>query len=414
MRRRRQYKVITISLVVVSLTLYSAMMIMPAMAYDFHIFYAAARVLHDGGNPYDIHQVFHQEQHLYPHLMRNTWQRMQIQQSPYVQGPLLLIALLPGLHWPPATIYPIYFGVLAAATVASLVLLSRLWPLQQSRKWALFLLLSPIAFLGPYLGQVDALLVLAFVLALWCMTRQRYTYSGAILMVGLIKPQIMLGPILLLAVIAWRHRKLAPYGAGLLLGVMANVAFTLLAAKPTLLTTWLASMARFTKGTVYAQDDISSLTSLYIRWMPHSADTVLSIGVIALWCGVCAWLWPRVRTEATERWWLSLGLVGWLLATPYAHPHDDVLLLPAMWLLFSNLPTGRRAHVIMTGLFVSWWSLPLAYVLWGARADVLASRGLGVVPILLLALVLAMQYPNALTRPRSTHADIAGVAYGHA
>lgn len=390
MGSRKFYLVIYCALAVIALSLYSAMMVMPASGYDFHIFYAAAAALQHGGNPYSIHDVFAQEQHLYPMLLKNHWQRQWIQRNPFVQGPLLLIALLPAIQWSPNAVYPVWFGLLMLMAAASLVVLSRLWPLQHPLRWSFFLLLSPVAFIGPFLGQVDALLLLAFVMSLWCLKRDQFLLAGLVITIGLIKPQIMIGPILILAGIAWRRHKLRPYLCGSAAGIVGLAGITAMIGTPALLTAWLTAIFRFTGGSVYVQDDISSLTSLYLRWMPHRWDAVVSIGLAAAWCAACIWAWRRIRSTVDEQWWLNAALVGWLLATPYAHPHDDILLLPPMWYVFGHLTTGRLVRVALTGLFLAWWSLPMAYVLWGSRVEILALRGLGVVPVLLLALVIGL------------------------
>src|SRR5579871_1928084 len=62
--------------------------------YDFDIFYAAARALRLGGNPYDVHTVYLQERALYPWLHDPAQARF-IQLNPYVQGPPLVVSLEP-------------------------------------------------------------------------------------------------------------------------------------------------------------------------------------------------------------------------------------------------------------------------------------------------------------------------------
>lgn len=379
---------------------------LPAAAYDFHIFYAAAGVLQHGGNPYDIHQLFRQEQHLYPALMRDPAQRQWIQQNPYVQSPLLLIALLPFLHCPVGAAYLIWIALLVGATALSLRLLAQMWPVGQALKRSFWLLISPVAFLGPLLGQADAVLLLSLVLALWWMSRDRYALAGAVLTMGLIKPQIIAGPLILLAVMSLRHKKMRPYLGGLLAGALGTIGVTALCARPALLVTWLSSMVRFSHQTVYVQSDMSSLTALYIRWLPHTPDTGLSLAVMALWLGLCAWLWLRAPGEVDERWLLAVGLAGWMLATPYAHPHDDVLLLPAFWFLYTRYAhtAAPPARGLMTAALISWWLFPLGYTLGFDKWVPLPIAGLGIIPVLLLAGAVALRRPPIASRQTRTFA----------
>jgi hypothetical protein len=94
--------------------------------------------------------------------------------------------------------------------------------------------------------------------------------------------------------------------------------------------------------------------------------------------------------EPGEYWWLALGLACWLLATPYAHPHDDVLLLPVVWYLLDEGPYHGVALLVAVALFLAWWLLPPASVL-GLRPPAL--RGLGIVPVALVATLLALRRP---------------------
>jgi len=375
-------------------------------SYDFRIFYAAARALQHGANPYDIHQVFRQEQILYPALLSGTEQRELIQQNPYVQGPVLLVALLPALRWTPTAVYPVWFAGLAAMTALSLVVLAHLWPVPRPRARALWLFLSPIAFLGPFFGQVDALLLLSLVLALRFVGRGHHGYAGTVLTLGLIKPQIMAGPLLLCALMAWRHGRLPSYLTGAFAGTLVTLALGTLVSMPALPLLWLAGLGHFSRGAVYAQPDLSSLTTLYINWLPHRWDTALATTILVVWACAQTYLWQRTRTRHDEMWCLMLGLVGWLLATPYAHPHDDILTLPAVWFLYTHRPTPAlraMSQRALTPLFVlSWWLLPAAGLLGLARHIPLPMRGYGIVPVLLLAVLLWQRRTISLS-PRRRH-----------
>jgi hypothetical protein len=89
-------------------------------------------------------------------------------------------------------------------------------------------------------------------------------------------------------------------------------------------------------------------------------------------------------------------LTGWLLATPYAHPHDDALLLPAVWYLLDRAPYRGIARPLAVLLFATWWLLPMTSVL-GLRVPLL--RGLGLIPIMLLLAMLLLQ------RRREAHSN---------
>ena len=265
--------------------------------------------------------------------------------------------------------------------------------MQHPWKRAFLLLISPVTFLGVLLGQPDAVLLLLLVLALWCLSRGRAAPAGFALALGLVKPQIMAGPIVLLAVLSWRRGQLGPYLAGLAAGVAAFVGSSLLVAGPAVVQGWAHELAGFGGTTVYTQVDISSLTTIYVGWAPHALGLALSVVTLIAWVGLCAMLWqdtphpptpspsrgegehssPRPRPGRGdggegpgERWWLALGLTCWLDEGPY----------------------HGVARLVAVALFIAWWLLPPASVL-GLRPPVL--RGLGIVPVALVATLLALR-----------------------
>jgi hypothetical protein len=327
------------------------------------------------------------------------------------------MVLMPAVGLPPASVYRVYAALLAVAAVAALALLAHLQPVQHPWKRAFLLLISPVTFLGVLLGQPDAVLLLLLVLALWCLSRGRAAPAGFALALGLVKPQIMAGPIVLLAVLSWRRGQLGTYLAGLAAGAAAFVGSSLLVAGPAVVQGWAHELAGFGGTTVYTQVDISSLTTIYVGWAPHTLGLALSAATLLAWGGLCAMLWqdtphpptpshsrgegehtsPLLRTGRGdggegpgERWWLALGLTCWLLATPYAHPHDDILLVPVVWYLLDEGPYHGVARLVAVALFISWWLLPPASVL-GLRPPGL--RGVGIVPVALVAMLLALRRP---------------------
>src|SRR5579884_2063256 len=309
----------------------------PATGQDFRLFYAAATVLHEDGNPYDLQQLVRAETRLYHPA--TAAQRASFQGNPMVQGPLLLIALLPAVGHPPMAAFAVYAAVLGLLAALALMALARAWPADHAPRRAFLGLISPVTFLCVMLGQPDPLLLLSIVMALWLLqrggvmhtpwvpreqmqdaatlqakqashdglgapasSRQRgparcrrsqevvlnYTgidleqnshvmhhplrcrlggivlargwtrpaLAGFVLSLGLIKPQIIAGPVLLLGLMAAPRRRLAGYCAGLLAGGAGFAGATLLVAGPGVLAGWLSELAGFGKTTIYAQVDI--------------------------------------------------------------------------------------------------------------------------------------------------------------
>ncbi len=361
----------------------------PVVGQDFRVFDSAAAVIQHGDSPYDTRALARTEDHLFPE--RSATERRDRLANPYIQGPLLALLFVPFLHFPPAVVYGAYAAALLAAAAVALLVMDRVRRDSgggaRTRRRTLPLLLSPVVFLAILLGQPDPFLLLLFALAWHAHQRGRATLAGALLAVACVKPQIMAGPIVLLAVLAWRAGGIRPYLGGLLAGAAAVIGCCLLLAGPLVTGDWLRALVAFGSGAVYAQVDIAALSTLYLDWLPRALVPVAVVGAVAAWV---VWVVSSARrgthdTSATLRW-VGQGLCLWLLATPYAHPHDDVLLLPALWLRASDQPTTRvRA---LDALFVAtWWLLPMTNVL-GLRPPFV--RGLGVVPVILLALALTL------------------------
>ncbi len=366
----------------------------PVVGQDFRVFYSAAAVIQHGGSPYDARALARAEDHLFP--ARSAAERRDRRANPYIQGPLLALLFVPFLRFPPTVVYDAYAAALLAAAAAALLVIDQVRRDNVGRgvrapRRTLLLLLSPVVFLAVLLGQPDPLLLLLFALAWHALQRRHMALASALLAVACVKPQIMAGPIVLLAVLAWRAGGIRPYLGGLLAGAASVVGCCLLFAGPLVTGDWLRALVSFGGATVYAQVDIAALSTLYLDWLPHALVPLAVIGAVAAWV---VWAVSSARrgtsdASATFRW-VGQGLCLWLLVTPYAHPHDDVLLLPVLWLCATaRLATGGRA---LGALFAAtWWFLPMTSVL-GLRLPIV--RGLGVVPVILLALILTRRGPK--------------------
>ena len=361
----------------------------PVVGQDFRVFYSAAAVIQHGGSPYDARALAHAEDHLFP--ARSAAERRDRRANPYIQGPLLALLFVPFLRFPPTVVYDTYAAALLAAAAIALLVLDRVRRDSVGRgvraPWrTLPLLLSPVVFLAVLLGQPDPFLLLLFALAWHALQRRHMALASVLLVVACVKPQIMAGPIVLLGLLAWRGGGIRVYLAGLLAGAATVVGCCLLFAGPLMTGDWLRALVSFGSGTVYMQVDIAALSTLYLDWLPHTLIPLAVIGTVAAWVVWVVFSAQRGMSDAPATFrWVGQGLCLWLLATPYAHPHDDVLLLPVLWLCATErLTTGGRG---LGALFAAtWWFLPMTSVL-GLRLPLV--RGLGVVPVILLALILA-------------------------
>lgn len=409
-----------------------------AVTTDIRIDVAAVALIAQGGNPYDTPALARTELRLYPHITPDL--RASIlyfsRRGPYVEGPAAMFAR-PLLGWPSplqSIVFAVtYLGliVLALALIAAGgggVALTSPW------RRSLSLGLAPTSLIALAYGQMDALILCAVAGAL--LVRHRFhahaggaLAAGLLLTLGLIKPQVIAGPVLLLAFLYARDRRLLVYLAGLGLGAGVQCLAMWIWGGPYLLTGWPSALLHFDRNVLPAQWGLASLSALYLRWTPAAMHMPLELGAVLLWCGAILLCGRYVLRPAAvpssiqvtggqpsvaparEAWWLALGLASWMLAIPYAHPYHDAVLGPAIWYAAANEARTRRRALLYLSFLVLWWVCPLLEgipLLEGTRAhntamlaDALARAlhlpiaGFGVFPVLLLVAILWIQRPLA-------------------
>jgi hypothetical protein len=96
------------------------------------------------------------------------------------------------------------------------------------------------------------------------------------------------------------------------------------------------------------------------------AASVATMAIIATWMMVSE-DWKRVSPVARIAWGVGLPIGIWLAAAPYAHPNDDLLLLPLFMLTVGR--DARRVHglglglalLVMVWLLLIWPSLVIPW-----------------------------------------------------
>jgi len=299
----------------------------PARGEDFKTFLAAASLL-GHHNPYDLTALLQRQQQLFgTKVSANNWAA----KNPFVAGPSLLLLLHPLTTLPWRMAFVLWDGVLLLGIGAAIAQGSR----AGTRPWLfpLVALASPVVFINLLLGQVDGVLLLALATAFALQDRHHFIASGALLSLGLIKPQIMAGAVFLLAFRAIDARALRRYSAGFLSASGITVLLALRFGGENLLSQWLRALLGFGANVAPVQVNISSLSVFYIAPAPH-ALTLLTLLGAGVWSTGVIVAWLRNGRSSGARWF-ALGMTSWLLVTPYAHPHDDVALLPALGVLLA-------------------------------------------------------------------------------
>lgn len=196
--------------------------------------------------------------------------------------------------------------------------------------------------------------VVGFLLAaaLLCILRRHLVWSGILLALATIKPQltILIVPWLLLWSCAeWRRRR------GLFLGFASSMAL-LMAASEWLVPGWIrefvASASAYTRYT-----DGRSVLQLFFTRPGGTAASILVLVVLAIVC------WRLRRSEPRSPEFVGctvLVLATSLTVIPTMAPHGQVLLLPAVLLLLKD----RRAILGLGGAARYLWMSACALVAW--------------------------------------------------
>lgn len=349
----------------------------PSRGMDFDILTAAATALSHHANPYDP-RILIPIQELQAHHWgpgAAAW----FQVNPYLPPPLLAALLRPLGHGTQA-LY-VWTALQTGALLAAALMAAR-WA-GAPRHWQAIALLplSPACYLAVYYGQLSPFMLLCACGAL--LLAPRYPgVAAAVLVAGMLKPQIMAGAFLLLAFDAYRTSRQARFLAGAGAAALALLLCMLIAAGPGVVHAWFQRSIGFA-GAHIGQEmmDPASLSFILYGLLPSRLATAVTALLIAAWAVIAMRAYPRAGGATEQRLWMAAALAGWLLVTPYAHPHDDALLLPALCVLL-----GRGVCVTTAVALACWVGVPLLWLL-GVRVPVVYGLGALAPAGLLIALV---------------------------
>lgn len=279
----------------------------------------------------------------------------------------------------------------APLVLAVVVLIAvRLWMAvlgwRSARLWAsavaLFILASPQVAQGLRLRQLGLIVGCLLALSVWLMVRNYLSFSGAVLAVCTIKPQMIVLPLawfLLWAMgdLRKRWRLLAGFAGGLAL---------LIGAGELILPGWHGD---FFAGLV-AYRRYGPVTTLLQLALGGRAGVIVAAMLIA---ALLTWGWIHYKCAANSEEFalvLSAFMLGAAMAMPLMPPFNQVLLiLPLLIILrdWSRLPfLGRAAFVICAG-----WPWFVSIVLLASRLPLKSLR-----PVPLLPSGMALFFPVLL------------------
>lgn len=385
-QRSRRLRLFVLAVAVgcsLGLLVYAATKFIPPKPYgladDYRVFYAAARLLAAGRNPYSLPVLQAAEQatahygHLQPALDRFAY----LPTTGILMEPL---AKLP--FWASYAIFSL-FGLAAAAIVVMLLARDLGW--NHSGQLLGAVLVSWVAVVGVASGQFDTILLATVGGAMLLAWHDRSLPAGVVLGLIWIKPELLWPVPIFLALAMWPDTgRVWRFSAGFLLGSAAFLAVSI----PLLPAWWSAALA-FAHGVGSLQPDLAGLPSLQAA-APKSwglsagvlaPGTLLVVGLALVGMAVVAvWMlrsphWRRVTPMGKVAWGVSLPVGIWLAACPYSHSNDVLLALPLLMLTLGR--DARRVHglglgpaILVVGWILAIW--PASAIPWAIGIAVLA------------------------------------------
>ena len=337
------------------------------VAADFRVFYAAGELISRGGNPYHLGPLQSAEQAAFAYPPRSSTL------NSFVDPPITAWFLVPLSHLPYWLAYALLTALGVFLVVLTLTLLARDLGWRHTGVLAGAALVSWIGLLGLVDGQFDTILFAALAGSMLLAWHERSLAAGLVLGVTLLKPTLLWPAPIFMLLALWPDRRRALWFA---FGYL-SVAALCLVASWSLLTSWWHALGVFAGGVGTLQPDLAGLPGL-LGAAPHSwrlgtgltapatlATVVLGLVGMAIF-GVWMMIspdWRRVSPVGRVTWAVALPVGIWLLATPYAHPNDDLLLLPLFMLTVGR--DARRVHGL--GLGLSLVALVLLLLIWPAE-----------------------------------------------
>ena len=358
-RRSRRLRILLFQIAVgasLGLAIYALTRFIPPRPYglaaDYRVFYAAARLLGAGHDPYRLHALQAAEQ------LVTRYPSLQPALDRFAYLPVVAVLMEPLSKLPFWASYLVFTGLGVAAAMATLALLAR--DLGWTSLPALLGggLVSWVAVLGFSAGQFDALLFAVLAGAMLLAWHDRPLLAGLVLGLIWVKPDLLWpAPIFLFLALWERPRRALWFGSG-----FAVVSSLCIAASPSLLPEWWRAATGFAAKVGTQQPDLAGLPGL-LGAAPRSlglgtgllapGSLVVIVAAVIGMVVFAAWMlgssdWRRVSPVGRVAWGVGLPVGIWLLATPYAHPNDDLLLLPLFMLTVGR--DARRVHGLGLGL----------------------------------------------------------------
>jgi len=332
---------------------------------DFRGYFAAARVLIIGGNPYDYKQ-------LVPILLEVTGY---VGNNPYYYPPWFAWFITP-LTWLPFNIARVFWMLFNFAIwVVGLCLLSKLlnWPDTGWRRWLMYLFATFLfALITWRYEQTGIILFTLLVATLTTIHKKKWVWAGLWLSLLLIKPNITF--ILVVAIIVWLIRRghWQPFITMCL--VLASLLFVSTIATPD----WYRPLFEtgFRNGLGYVLDGPNNIVAVRINttlmdWLTMfgiNRTVCVVINIIASVIGGISIVWGIIKSKSLLKV-VILSLLVTFAVIPYILQYDFPLLtLPLFWglALLSYTRKTLWGGMVICGFIASVlvWERPISDGYW--------------------------------------------------
>lgn len=326
-----------------------------AFGADYTMFVSAAQILKAGGDPYNPAVLLRTETAMMQRLHRTMIAKDQRSQVRVGNPPFLYWAMRPliGASYVPAALISL-ISLFILSGVGFLAILryfgwrSRFLP-------TLIFLLMPQVVLGAFYGNVIAIVFAAIGISL-LLSRRHPMLAGVLMSLAWLKPPVALPVVLLLGLFHVQQR--TRFASGFAAGTAALLALSVGTSGWRSVGLWLHGLVRYSNDMAH-QPDVISLAGLYVRWMPQFPRLALEVLTVLAALALTALVWRKdsrgqVAFTAVAPLW-----VGWLLASPYGHFFDEILLAIPVVAYFGQNGRGVGRLLPATSLYLLFFSLLL-------------------------------------------------------
>lgn len=287
--------------------------------------------------------------------------------NPYGQGfvspPWFALALAPLTLLPFEVAAWLWLGLSLAAIAGAAWVALGLAGFRPSPRRAMLatLLLAwwPPGEAGLLLGQNSSLVLALAVAAVLALCEGRLVLAATVLALAMIKPQLVGLLALGMGVEAWRtgHGRRFALGFGATLGLLLAMSLAARRAWVPALLAGLPESWNYWGSTVTVNTWLAAALGV-----DAPLRSWLAVPPLAAGAALTGWLWWR--RVGTPAWRSAATLALTFLATPYAYPHDYILLLLPALVLGARLAErlGRGAAPVCLGLGALAWALPRPWV----------------------------------------------------